>query len=101
MRPHTMFDSEPKSSKLKQVADQFFDIAKQYMGLMIPLDGRSDAGRLRGHVVARSTPDARHHSDLIRRDADAVHVRVCGAHECPDATASMSHPRPLCRAPRP
>jgi hypothetical protein len=37
MRPHTMFDSEPESSKLKQVADQFFDIANQYMGLMIPL----------------------------------------------------------------
>ena len=37
MRPHTMFDSEPESSKLKQIADQFFDIAKQYMGLMIPL----------------------------------------------------------------
>ena len=57
--------------------------------------------QLRGHVVAQSTPDARHHSDLIRRDADALHVHACGAHECPDATASMSHPRPLHRAPRP
>ena len=37
MRPHTMFDSEPESSKLKQIADQFSDIANQYMGLMIPL----------------------------------------------------------------
>lgn len=27
-----MFDSEPESSKIKQVADKFFDIAKQYVG---------------------------------------------------------------------
>jgi hypothetical protein len=28
----TVFDSEPESSKLKQVADKFFEIAKQYEG---------------------------------------------------------------------
>ena len=28
----TMFDSEPESSKIRQVADKFFEIAKQYVG---------------------------------------------------------------------
>jgi hypothetical protein len=28
----TMFDSEPESSKMKVVADRFFEIAKQYVG---------------------------------------------------------------------
>ena len=28
----TMFDSEPESSIIKEVADKFFDIAKQYVG---------------------------------------------------------------------
>jgi hypothetical protein len=28
----TMFDSEPESSKIKEVADKFFEIAKQYVG---------------------------------------------------------------------
>jgi len=28
----TMFDSEPESSKIKEVADRFFEIAKQYVG---------------------------------------------------------------------
>jgi hypothetical protein len=28
----TMFDSEPEGSKIREVADKFFEIARQYMG---------------------------------------------------------------------
>jgi hypothetical protein len=34
----TMFDSEPESSKIKEVADKFFEIAKQHVGA-VPKSG--------------------------------------------------------------
>jgi hypothetical protein len=58
-----MFDSEPESSKLKQVADKFFEIAKQYAGA-VPKAGDYNvvvrAVRYRADV---------HASSLVRDDA--------------------------------
>jgi hypothetical protein len=59
----TTFDSEPESSKLKQVADKFFEIAKQYVGA-VPKAGDHN-------VVVRSVrymADV-HAFSLVRDDA--------------------------------
>jgi len=65
----TMFDSEPEGSKIREVADKFFEIAQQYLGA-VPKAGAH-------HVVVRAVrymADV-HAFSLIKDDAAWLHAR--------------------------